>query len=205
MKPTVITAAQINGLESKAFTFESSKDGVVEKVLELYWVDKASWGEGPWQGEPDKVQWVDEETGLDCLVVRNYGGALCGYVGVPESHPCFKVDYDDCSLHKIECHGGLTFSGLCDEKNKEHGICHIGEDKVWWLGFDCAHGFDIKPAMSRYDYSFDAFRNGIESMVLDKERRDLKEEYRDLKYVKNEIKNLAKQLSEMKNLSEVCV
>lgn len=27
-------------------------------------IDKADWGEGPWQTEPDKIQWVDEATGL---------------------------------------------------------------------------------------------------------------------------------------------
>lgn len=57
--------------------------------------DKESWGVGPWTDEPDKVSWVDEETGLDCMIVRNYGGALCGYVGVPETHPLFGVGYSE--------------------------------------------------------------------------------------------------------------
>lgn len=57
--------------------------------------DKASWGPGPWHDEPDKIQWVDEETGLDCLIVRNHGGALCGYVGVPDGHPAYGVGYSD--------------------------------------------------------------------------------------------------------------
>jgi hypothetical protein len=34
-------------------------------------IDKSSWGNGPWQTEPDKAQWQDEETGLPCLAVRN--------------------------------------------------------------------------------------------------------------------------------------
>lgn len=59
--------------------------------------DKKAWGHGPWQDEPDKISWVDEATGLDCLIVRNHGGALCGYVGVPETHPLFGLGYNETS------------------------------------------------------------------------------------------------------------
>lgn len=44
--------------------------------------NRVKWGPGPWDGEPDKMQWTDPATGLDCLIVRNTLGALCGYVGV---------------------------------------------------------------------------------------------------------------------------
>ena len=30
-------------------------------------VDKSTWARGPWDTEPDKMQWRDEATGLDCL------------------------------------------------------------------------------------------------------------------------------------------
>lgn len=52
--------------------------------------------EGPWTDEPDKAQWIDEATGLDCLIVRNGMGTLCGYVGVDEDHPFFGVGYSQC-------------------------------------------------------------------------------------------------------------
>jgi hypothetical protein len=29
-------------------------------------VDKSTWGEGPWNNEPDKAQWQDEATKLPC-------------------------------------------------------------------------------------------------------------------------------------------
>lgn len=48
---------------------------------------KLAWGDGAWVDEPDKAQWQDETTGLPCLLVRNPGGALCGYVGVYPTHP----------------------------------------------------------------------------------------------------------------------
>lgn len=40
--------------------------------------DKSTWGDGPWQHEPDKMQYEDPDTGLPCLIVRNAVGALCG-------------------------------------------------------------------------------------------------------------------------------
>ena len=48
-----------------------------------------------WLNEPDKANWIDEATGLDCMIHRGQSGALCGYVGVPESHPSFEKDYHD--------------------------------------------------------------------------------------------------------------
>lgn len=59
---------------------------------------KPSWGPGPWEEEPDKRQWTDPATGLPCLIVRNRLGGLCGYVGVPPSHPWYGRDYSSCTL-----------------------------------------------------------------------------------------------------------
>lgn len=64
----------------------------MEKI-EYRTMDKSKWGHGPWHQEPDKVQWKDEATGLPCLVVRNHGGAWCGYAGVSEGHPLFGIGY----------------------------------------------------------------------------------------------------------------
>lgn len=109
-------------------------------------VDRQRFGPGPWEGEPDRRQWRDEETGLPCLIVRNPMGAWCGYVGVDRDHPWFRVDYDDVEPYP-DVHGGLTFSDFC------HGrICHTvepGEDqRVWWLGFDCSHSGDLTPGIA---------------------------------------------------------
>ena len=60
---------------------------------------KAKLPEGVWQEEPDYQHWVDEDTGLDCLIVRHpSSGHLCGYVGVPKDHSLFGIGYSDCSL-----------------------------------------------------------------------------------------------------------
>lgn len=143
-------------------------------------IDKSKWNEGPWMREPDKIQWIDKETDLDCLIVRNRMGALCGYVGVGPDHPFHSRSYDD--LLDLDVHGGLTFSGSCDEdKPESEGICHVPmpgrSAAIWWLGFDCAHGYDLVPTMQLF---------GCSSTPGDV--------YRNVEYVRNECANLAKQL-----------
>lgn len=149
------------------------------ETIEKDFIDKSIWGPGPWQSEPDKVQWEDPETKLPCLAVRNKNlGHWCGYVGVAEKHPLYGRPYND---YELEIHGGLTFSGPCTEADPEHGICHMpspGEsDNVWWIGFDCAHGHDTMPNLKTPLFP--------------------EQEYRTIDYVKTECAGLAKQLKEM--------
>lgn len=138
------------------------------------------WDDGPWWDEPDKMQWVDEETDLDCLIVRNRLGALCGYVGVPEGHPYFGLHYRDVPVH---VHGGLTFARTCADGDDVQDVCHVPEpgrpEHVWWLGFDCSHFGDCIPAMP------EIYRSTI-----------LKVEYRDIAYVQNECRELARQCAD---------
>lgn len=142
------------------------------------------WPSGPWDSEPDKIQYQDEDTGLPCLIKRNSCGILCGYVGVPKEHPSYGKHYDEVD---VEVHGGLTFSDKCS--GDETGICHIvdhGEnDDVWWLGFDCGHAGDLTPA---FLYMIKKYPETVHYT---------KEKYRDIKYVKKQNANLAKQLKTM--------
>ncbi len=108
-------------------------------------LDKSEWGEGPWQHEPDRLEWHDPATKLPCMIIRSSAvGSLCGYVGVPPWHPYHGKHYDAC---EVEVHGGLTYSERCNGD-----ICHIpgpGEsDDIWWLGFDCGHAADLSPLLS---------------------------------------------------------
>lgn len=127
-------------------------------------LDRSKWRRGEWDREPmDKIQWVDEKTGLDCLMHRNPGGAWCGYVGVPEGHPLFKVSYCDYDkMPDIRVHGGLTYSDVCQESKETpgRGICHVPlpgrPAHVWWLGFDCAHSGDVVPGYDWPPESFDS-------------------------------------------------
>jgi len=160
-------------------------------------VDKSEWDRGEWDDEPDKMQWQDEATGLPCLIVRNPSGALCGYVGVAEGHPCFGINYDDAKpvtpidddeSDYIDVHGGLTFADFCaDTGDESKHVCHVpdpGEPKhVWWLGFDCAHSGDLSPKYARY------YRE--RGLGLS----DRYETYKALGYVKSQVAKLARQLA----------
>lgn len=106
-------------------------------------------GKGPWENEPDKAQWIDPNTDLDCLIVRaRVTGALCGYVGTPPGHPWHeRVEVN------AEVHGGVTFTDFCMEGAEDGpGVCHIPETgrpaNVWWVGFDCAHAWDVSPTLN---------------------------------------------------------
>lgn len=130
-------------------------------------IDKSAWGDGPWLTEPDKIQWVDPATDLDCLIVRGPSGALCGYVGVLPAHPWHGDDYGatvrepmvdswDGSIDSIiDVHGGLTYADSCQEGGDEAvGVCHVPlpgrTADVWWFGFDCAHCFDLSPRYAAF-------------------------------------------------------
>jgi hypothetical protein len=151
-------------------------------------VDKSTWGPGPWQSEPDKMQWEDPTTGLPCLIHRNGMGSLCGYVGVPRGHPYYGSSYDDVP---VDVHGGLTYAAKCDPgASEEHGICHVvrpGEpDDVWWFGFDCAHAGDLSPEM-------EANLKSLQMPSISKAWGS--DRYRDVPYVIGEVTMLAHQLA----------
>jgi hypothetical protein len=152
-------------------------------------IDKSGWGPGPWQDEPDKIHWIDPNTDLDCLMVRNpNSGNWCGYVAVTEGHPFYGKDYNEVYRLRgddyLDVHGGLTYSDFCMQTDDESRfVCHVPHpgrpEKVWWLGFDCAHAWDVSPGyMARHpDWPV-----GADAV------------YRDRPYVEAEVRSLAAQL-----------
>jgi hypothetical protein len=144
-------------------------------------IDKSTWGGGPWQTEPDRLEW--RHAGFPCLMVRNdHMGHWCGYVGVPPGHPLHGKGYSEAEVYEaVSVHGGLTYARDCQENSH---ICHVAQsgepEHVWWFGFDCAHGGDLSPAMRA-------------RLPLDL-RMDDYETYKDLAYVREETNQLAEQL-----------
>lgn len=162
---------------------------LIDGRIEWRFIDKSTWGKGPWQKEPDKVQWKDKETGLPCLAVRHPEfGHWCGYAGVTDENTFFGVDDSACNL---DAHGGVNFSSFCDEQDKKKGVCHIPEpgepDRVWWFGFDCNHGYDFAPGATSYFQSV-----GISSSL------GFRGVYRSLDYVRQQCQRLAAQLKDFK-------
>jgi len=166
---------------------------------EYRYIDKSEWGDGPWQSEPDKAQWVDAATDLDCLLVRNpWSGHLCGYVGVPEGHPLFGLKYTDADdraapdedgYREFKVHGGLTFSDLCQEGGEETGICHAPAhgrpDRVWWFGFDAMHAWDLGPATEAL----------LLTELRHRRRSDPETVYRTAAYMQDQCAQLAAQIN----------
>ncbi len=161
-------------------------------------IDKSTWGEGPWQTEPDRVEW--EHAGLPCLALRSeFSGNWCGYAAVPPGHPLHGAEYDDVA---VDVHGGPTYSAQC-----QGDICHVPKpgqpDDVWWIGFDCHHAFDFAPAyhvrMRKHglkihpdvDYDHAAV---LQFLDAHPERWDLSV-YRTVDYVQAETNRLAEQLA----------
>lgn len=60
-------------------------------------------------------------------------GHRCGYVRLLEGHPWYGKGYDDID---VCIHGGLTFAGelKCGDADLDTGF---------WIGFDCAHCYDM--------------------------------------------------------------
>ena len=145
-------------------------------------IDRTGWGDGPWSEEPDREQWRTK-AGLPGLIVRSVtGGNLCGYVAVPPGHPAHGKGYDDVD---VEVHGGLTYASMCREDTP---ICHVPEPgepaDVYWLGFDCAHAWDIMPAMAARERAM-----GLPSIG------DGSEHYWRMADVRAEVESLAEQLA----------
>ena len=151
------------------------------KTLDYQLFDKSSWPAGQWKTEPDKREWQDETTELQCLIVRTkITGVLCGYVGVLPGHVAYELDPSNqlFYINDICPHGGLTYAG------KSQGpICHKEKngktDDVWWLGFDCDHYGDLAPIQRMH---------GIDSFFGEHQY------YRNIEYVTQECVSLAKQL-----------
>lgn len=144
-------------------------------------VDKTGWDDGPWNDEPDRVDF--KHAGFACLMLRNrHSGNWCGYVGVPNGHPAYGQDYNAVD---VECHGGLTYGNKCDGAH----ICHVPEpgepDDLFWFGFDCHHAWDRAPG-----YEATLRQHGLGWVDPDAS-------YRAAPYVRREVEGLAEQLAAM--------
>lgn len=160
-----------------------SENKNIETHIEHH-IDKTGWPAGPWMHEPDKLNWRTK-AGLPGMIVRNWAGALCGYVAVTAGHPDYEVNYNDVPA---EVHGGLTYSDHC-----QGPICHVPEpgepEDVWWLGFDACHAFDYSPGLAT-----EMALLGNRQVRTPGEGATY-ETYRDLAYMQAEVESLAKQLA----------
>ena len=124
----------------------------------------------PWESEPDHAEWVDPTTKYLCRIWRHPTHmTLNGYVGVPPSHVCYGMGYDDVS-NLVDVHGGLTYGDKVDG--------------LKWFGFDTNHAGDFSPGM------FIELIGARGDLPLP----PLEETYRTWEYVEQEVTELAFQL-----------
>ena len=149
-----------------------------------------------WESEPN--HWEAE----NMVINRTKGtGCLCGYVGIPESHPWYGKSYSDAVKvppsvleREVDIDRIGAINLFCARNHEDDETLDIvlaidvhggltyshdsapnkeSEDDLWWFGFDCGHAGDYAPAMKSY------YTEGI---------------YRDFEYVKAECISMAKQL-----------
>lgn len=134
-------------------------------------IDKSAWKEGPWNQEPDRLEWIDEATGLFCLILRKPSGALSGHVGVPSDHPFFLKPHH---LLRLWVHHGISYSNFSHGQG-ESSIRYFSDlaapNRIWWFGFSCDYEDDLCPA-----------------------RLAPRGHYRNIDYVMQEVINLAEQI-----------
>jgi hypothetical protein len=149
---------------------------------------KSAWGDGPWQNEPDRVEF--EHKGFDCIIRRGPGGQWCGYVGLPAGHPWRDLGRDGWD---VDVHGGLTYQEPCDG-DPERGVCHVpkpGEpDDIFWIGFDCAHAGDYCPGMEATMNKLVPGRGDRRTSFLGK---PIELAYKNIAYVRQQTEALAEQ------------
>lgn len=138
--------------------------------------DRAGWAPGPWDNELDRYDFVTQAGLLGAMLRHKYFGHWCGYVGVEAPHPCYGKYYGT-----LECrvHGGLTYSGKFPTREYFKGPW----ENLWWFGFDCHHYQDMAPGDA-------VVVKGAFSFPCQK--------YRDRDYVRDQVEQLASQLSESK-------
>lgn len=157
----------------------------------------------PWKNEPDDA--VFEAHGLKCQIRRvSWSGHLCGYVGLPESHPWFgkqygdsvkasrelierPIDIDKVGAINVLCAStkGDDIAEACDIVllvDVHGGLTYSAEgggelSGLWVFGFDCAHSGDLCP------------------VTAEKYGSSVADVYRDFEYVKRETESLARQLA----------
>lgn len=147
----------------------------------------------PWLDEPNYEAF--EYKDYVCVLRRNPLGAWNGYVLLTPNDPWYDIkNYNDIP---IEVHGGLTYG-----KYTTDGL----DNKVYAIGFDCAHWDDIVPMM--VDENKKALIEKYPELLeiydrIDKifDEKDMQNPitYKDINFVRKEIEYMVEQIIKAKN------
>jgi hypothetical protein len=158
-------------------------------------VDRTGWPNGPWDDEPDRVDFKTE-AGFPAIALRSSSGYWCGYVAAPPGHPAHPDSGDDVD---IAVHGTVTYGGKCSGD-----VCHVPEpgepDDVYWIGFDFAHSGDARPSKRDWDdhpWSPDGRTQYWGPNARYCRADEVRGVYRDIAYVRAECEKVGQQLAAM--------
>jgi hypothetical protein len=163
--------------------------GIPALRFERQHIDKSSWPAGPWDTEPDEIRWIDDDTGILCVIWRHPDwGQLNGYVLISDTMSAANLTPD--TLH---VHGGVTFCDwLTDPDGTELGFA---------VGFDCTHAYDHAPGLAQQlaDAGVPAFTDAgtynHEAALLLRSAGQPTSVYRDVAYVTDHVLFLADQIA----------
>lgn len=152
--------------------------------------DEMDWRkiEGKWNNEPDHLSIDNGEYHL--VVFRNSVGTLNGYVGVRVDNPLFGKSNEHSYLNYVDVHGGLTFSGS-GYHSYEFKNTH------WYFGFDTNHYTDVAPSIIAMEKAMEGLFNPLSALLSSSV--SIKQEYRDLNYVTDNVNSLYEQLMSISN------
>jgi hypothetical protein len=159
-------------------------------------IDRTGWPRGPWDSEPDRVDWKTK-AGLHAIALRQpSSGGWCGYVGVEPGHPYYPggshASGEGCTFEGL--HSECTYAGHCAGH-----VCHVPEpgepDVLFWYGFDYLHYMDAAPGHDDAKSWPDA--SGVclwEPDAVYVKPGEVKGVYRTLDYVRADMEEAARAL-----------
>lgn len=156
---------------------------MTSNIIFIEFLNKKNLPPGVWMSEPDFCQW--ESFGLTCIAIRDMKlGIWKGLVGLPKEHKaygksCEALILEDWGMN-LDVHGGVCISGKLPTKQKDLN------KELHWIGFECCKGEDLLPSIS--------FK--LNDPIL--EMLQGNQTYKDLKFVRKETNNLARQLVRIK-------
>lgn len=134
---------------------------------------------------------IGTHQGYDYVVWVNEMGYRCGYVRVPEDHPCWGKSYDQID---VDVHGCLTFGEHVKKADDRFPV------SGYWVGFDCGHYVDEPDPdemslelLKMHRLMKKEMKIFLESLGLE----DVEGKIRNERYVESQCRNLIGQLKEI--------
>ncbi|WP_145916896.1 hypothetical protein [Erythrobacter sp. QSSC1-22B] len=176
--------------------------------------DRKPSDDGPWDQEADKVAWLDEETGLGCIMLRQPNGTISGYVGIGPEHPLFGFEADAVPVDVSNVvHGGVTYGKACEvnrfareaygkPRQERYTVCHVTRVRL------VQEYRTVQTTKDEFDHEdlwwlgFDTDHPGDLIPAGHRNVRRRGDVYRDQSYVYGQCVELARRLKSLANAAE---